>query len=119
MECLEEIKTTTKLATFKSNLKTMAFYLCFPPVHHPLGEKKKVGIRTRACRGVEAGGKMEMWSCLFAREALGVCEEESGIYVPPPIARNTSGTSYSDIYSEVSLTVFFTTYRIQILMKLP
>lgn len=64
MECLEEIKTTTKLATFKSNLKTMAFYLCFPPVHQPLREKKKVGVKTRDCRGVEAGGKMEMWISL-------------------------------------------------------
>lgn len=60
MECLEEIKTTTKLATSTSRLKTMAFHLCFPTVHRPLTEKKKVSVKTRACRGVEAGGGVEM-----------------------------------------------------------
>lgn len=64
------------------------------------------------------------WKCgavwLFdAQEALGVREEESGIDVQPPIAGNTSGTSYGDIYREVSLTIFFTKRHIQILMKLP
>lgn len=54
MECLEEIKTTTKLATFKSNLKTMAFDLPWPlpaPKYATSSERRRKSVLVGVCGG--------------------------------------------------------------------
>lgn len=103
MECLEEIKTTTELATSTPCLKTMAFYLCFPAAHNRKEESQCKNTCLQGCGGRRQDGNVDIFSCLLAWKAFGICEEESGVNVQQlafSVVGNIIGTSCHSTYND-------------------